>query len=38
MFAWKKCYKCIKLLEQCSTLAKQSGKLNISIYSKLLKF
>ena len=27
-----------KLLKQCSTLAKQSRKLNISIYSKLLKF
>ena len=27
-----------KLLKQCSTLAKQSGKSNISIYSKLLKF
>ena len=27
-----------KLLKQCSTLAKQSGKLNISIFSKRLKF
>ena len=27
----------LKLLKQCSTLAKQSGKSNISIYSKLLK-
>ena len=28
----------LKLLKQCSTLAKQCGKLNILIYSKLLKF
>ena len=27
-----------KLLKQCSTLTKQSGKSNVSVYSKLLKF
>ena len=32
---WK---KHSKLLKQCSTLAKQSGKSNILIYNKLLKF
>ena len=30
MFAYKKCNKCIKVAEKCSTLAKQSGKSHIS--------
>ena len=44
MFAWKKflpgksIINASKLLKQYSTLAKQSGKSNFSIYSKLLKF
>ena len=38
MFAWKNIINASKLQKQYSTLAKQSGKSNFSIYSKLLKF
>ena len=38
LFARKKRYKCIKVAETNSMLAKQSGKLNFLIYSKLLRF